>query len=334
MCKKIKYGEIKTTDSLAGEQWRDIEGFEGLYCISSLGRVRSCQRIDWQNRVVKEKILSQNDNGNGYLTVQLSKQGRSVRRYVHRLVAIAFIPNEENKPEVNHINEFEKWNNTVENLEWIDHIANVNYGTHNQRISKSNGGKANESSCKPVIKLSVNGEYLERYVSAADASRKNGLSIGCVQQCCKIDSHRYTAGGFLWCYENNYSPDMVNKIVIKYQNRYKNQKKRILSQSEKDRRSKMCRARVMGLGTGAKKICERNKAGDIIRVFSCAKLASLYTGTLYNSVLYCAQGRLKTGDAQRWVYYVNLSEEDKLYVNEHLTIISEVAVEDEFRQVD
>lgn len=105
------------------EIWKDIEGYEGLYQASNTGFIRSLDRIviDKNGRSVpyKGKVLSGTDNGRGYLKVALQQGGRETRKVVkvHRIIAQTFIPNPENKPEVNHINCI-KTDNRVENLEW------------------------------------------------------------------------------------------------------------------------------------------------------------------------------------------------------------------------
>ena len=107
------------------EIWKDIIGFEGVYEISSYGRVRS---------VKSGRILSTSKCGGcrGYLSVCLSKNGKRYGKLVHRLVAEAFISNINNLPEVNHLDE-DKTNNRVDNLEFCDHKYNMNYGSRNIR---------------------------------------------------------------------------------------------------------------------------------------------------------------------------------------------------------
>lgn len=108
------------------EEWRDIKGFGGLYQVSSLGRVRSIR-----------KILSPKDNGHGYKSVCLCLGLSRCYRYIHRLVAEAFIPNPEGLKEVDHI-DCSRDNNSVTNLRWISHKLNCKDITRSDRISKSN----------------------------------------------------------------------------------------------------------------------------------------------------------------------------------------------------
>ena len=164
------------------EIWKDIEGFEGLYQVSNLGRVKSLGNgLTWKT----ERILKTVRTKDGYLKLVLSKN--NVRKYfrVHRLVAQAFIPNPDNLPEVNHKNE-DKTDNRVENLEWCTLDYNIRYGTHFKR-----SGKARR---KPVLCVETGIVYPS--VSIAAISVK-GL-YGNISSCC--NGKRNTAYGYHWQY--------------------------------------------------------------------------------------------------------------------------------------
>lgn len=112
------------------EIWKDINGYEGIYQVSSLGRVRSLDRaLLGKNNVeykVKGKIRKISCTGKGYQNIQLSKEGRSKMFSIHRLVAEAFLDNPENLPVVNHI-DGNKSNNHIGNLEWVSYSDNINH---------------------------------------------------------------------------------------------------------------------------------------------------------------------------------------------------------------
>ena len=109
------------------ELWKSISGYEGLYEVSNIGRIKSVRRIGYKGRIVPERILKQNPDSYGYPIVGLHKDGKSKTRTVHRLVAEAFIPNPLHFKEVIHKDE-NKWNNCVDNLEWCTTQYNLTYG--------------------------------------------------------------------------------------------------------------------------------------------------------------------------------------------------------------
>lgn len=114
------------------ESWKNIKGYETFYKISSLGRVKSLAktitRKDGEVKNLSEKIIKPFLTKKGYKQIVLTKDGDKKKHYIHRLVAQAFIPNPNNLPEVNHINE-DKLDNEVVNLEWLSRIDNMRHGT-------------------------------------------------------------------------------------------------------------------------------------------------------------------------------------------------------------
>lgn len=127
-----------------GEFWKEIKGYEGYYEISNLGEVRSKDRIvkscHNSTQKIKGKIIAKCINSSGYEYVRLNKNGKSKMYFVHRLVAIAFIPNPKNLPLVNHKNECKTCNN-VENLEWCTNSYNQKYGSTTKRKVEKLGKK-------------------------------------------------------------------------------------------------------------------------------------------------------------------------------------------------
>lgn len=114
------------------EVWKPIDGYEGLYEVSSFGNVRSYKKSRWGLRD-NPKILN-GFMGKHYLTVVLCKD-KKITKYIHRLVAIAFIPNPEHHKEVNHI-DGNKTNNHVSNLEWVSHAGNMKHAIKNDLFGK------------------------------------------------------------------------------------------------------------------------------------------------------------------------------------------------------
>lgn len=112
------------------EIWNEIKGFDGNYSVSSEGRVRSNGLLKGKNS--KVRILKTELSKKGYLRVGLTKDGKQKKYLVHRLVAIAFLDNPNNLPEVNHRNEI-KTDNRVENLEWMSRRDNMNYGDRTKK---------------------------------------------------------------------------------------------------------------------------------------------------------------------------------------------------------
>ena len=141
------------------EEWRPIEGYEGLYEVSNTGRVRSLDMYVKGKgyRLHKGKVLSPAKNKNGYLKVNLHCNGKRKTITVHRLVAEAFIPNSDNLTQVNHRDE-DKTNNNVENLEWCDVKYNLSYGTARIRERDT---KIQKGLCTGLSRKEYRKQYVE-----------------------------------------------------------------------------------------------------------------------------------------------------------------------------
>lgn len=215
------------------EIWKDIKGYEGLYQVSNIGRIKSLGRtvikISLKGNIFTksypEKLLKFSKDTKGYLRTSLALNGINRTIKVHRVVAQAFIPNPNNLEQVNH-KDGDKKNNNVYNLEWCNNQKNQNhswttglrkkgkqhwsYGKQPEGLKKyleehkgvnhpSYGlkGIKNKNS-KKIIQYDSKNNFIKKWDSMADVHRLLGLNTGTICQCCK--GKRKTAGGYIWEY--------------------------------------------------------------------------------------------------------------------------------------
>jgi hypothetical protein len=178
------------------EHWRDIEGCEGFYQVSDRGRVRSLDRLVSSGgtmRLRRTKVLKARLNGAGYFHVALSRNGHTQTTLVSRLVAVAFIPNPENKPEVNH-KDGVKTHNDVGNLEWSTKSENHQHA-HRAGLKHSNLKLPYRGTLNGNSKLTEEDVLSIRLCLAAgmlgkDIARRTGMSASTISQI----KHRETWG--------------------------------------------------------------------------------------------------------------------------------------------
>lgn len=177
------------------EVWKDIKGYEGLYQVSNFGRVKSLRRsavLGKNIRQVKEKVIKPFITNKGYYQIFLSKNGKTSHKCVHRLVAMAFIPNPNEYLIINHKDE-NPLNNCVDNLEWCDYSYNNNYGNRNKIVSdKMTNGKLS----KKVLQLTLNGDFVKEYPSTKQVERELGFYHSHISKCCL--GTRDSAYGYKW----------------------------------------------------------------------------------------------------------------------------------------
>ena len=184
------------------EIWKDIEGYEGLYQVSNLGRIKSLGKYIHKlrgNIWTDEKIKKQHKDRDGYCRVNLYKNSKMKACMVHRLVAKAFIPNTENKKEINHI-DGNKDNNITSNLEWCTRTENERHA-YKTGLKNSRYGKENKNS-KPVIQYDLDMNIIAEYAGAREAGRKTGYNQSNITKCCNKCKHYNTVGGYIWKYKN------------------------------------------------------------------------------------------------------------------------------------
>ena len=246
------------------ESWKPVVGYEGLYEVSDLGRVRSLDRVvkgkrnsKWER---KGRILQQANRGNGYYAVGLYKSGTQKMYHVHRLVAVAFIPNPFNKPCVNHLDE-NKQNNAISNLEWATHKENTNWGSCVERSAKA--------SSKPVLQFTKAGEFLAEFYGAREAERATGVREQGISRCANRQAK--TAGGFIWVYSKDFNSDIITDRVLE-----------------------------AGKDSNGKTVQQFTMDGQFIAEYGSTCEASRETGTENSGISRCANGKRKSAGGYIW----------------------------------
>lgn len=229
------------------EKWKDIPKYEGIYQISTMGRIKVTRN---KNERILVGVL---DKSTGYRRFSLYKDGRVKKTYVHRLVAESFIPNAENKPEIDHINTI-RHDNRVENLRWVTRKENRNnpisldhlrvaftgensphYGRKRSKETKRKISEALKSSplnhgrtgvqCKnsqPVYQYDLKGNFIAGYTGQAEAARMTGIHQGDISNAC--NGKLSVAGGYLWRKTHidkigvnlDYKKSVRNRAVLQY----------------------------------------------------------------------------------------------------------------------
>lgn len=169
----------------------DFLGFPN-YEINTLGEVKNVKRESF--------LLGQKNKKSGYWSVQLSEKGNKKRFYLHRLVALAFLENKENKETVNH-KDGNLDNNSLENLEWATQKENSDHayrvlGREKNSFTREAIEKANKKTSKRVLKLSLDGEVLKEYPSLMEASREEGISRHSIRDVAK--GRKKSHKNFVW----------------------------------------------------------------------------------------------------------------------------------------
>lgn len=247
-----------------------IDGYEGLYQITSTGRVISADRYDKYNRHIGG-VLKHSFTPTGYHFVKLCKDGICKQFYIHQLVAKAFLPNPENKKCVDHIDN-NKDNNDISNLRWVTHLENMNNIITRRRMKEesakyiSQEGAENPFSRK-VSMFSLDGRFIKTFDSCGRASSETGINASAINRVCR--GERKQTHGFMFKY--------ASEAKMKIQKR-----------PDKNIHSKP----IIQLTNGGKEIAEYPSICEASRV----------TGFYAGNIGRAANGILKSYKGYKWQY--------------------------------
>ena len=189
-------------------EWKEIKGFEN-YQISNTGLIR------------KDGVILKPFDNNGYLRILLINGDKKKKKLIHRLVAETFIPNPDNKPQVNH-KDLNKKNNNVDNLEWVTNQENVQHAIQNiperrkqlkedmSKIGKKYGKQNGINSSKPVSQYSLDGKLIKTFSSAREAHIELGISYKCISKCCNGNLKTYK--GFIWKFASEEGVSTIERV--------------------------------------------------------------------------------------------------------------------------
>lgn len=185
--------------NLPDEEWRDVVGFEGLYCVSNMGRCASL-------RSGEMRLINPRKNPAGYMRIAIHVRPMNKQFMVHRLVAETFIPNPNNLPFVNHKDENTS-NNSVDNLEWCDRRYNNTYGT---ALSRAHETRKKNGHARTVYQYDLDGNYIAEYSSAYKAFQETGVNKAVLYGCLVGD--KISAGGFFFVRDKSEIPQRIEKM--------------------------------------------------------------------------------------------------------------------------
>lgn len=195
----MKFTQL-SSGSKANEIWKDIPGWEGVYQISNHGRMKSFKRISTGH------ILSNTNKCGWYLTRPLRhKKRKNETIRIHRLVALLFVQNPNNLPQVNH-KDGNKQNNYFENLEWVTPTENMKHAVKmNPEFVKPMNNYNQNIRPKSIIQYTINGKFVAEFKNSTEAQKATGVCKRNILQVASQDEYRpgltrKQAGGFVWKY--------------------------------------------------------------------------------------------------------------------------------------
>lgn len=297
---------------MESEIWKDVVGFEERYEVSNLGRLRSkdmtIHKSDGKIEHKKGRYIKLTPDKRGYVHhVFCSSQGVKKRMSIHRVVAMSFIDNPENKPHIDHINRI-RFDNRVENLRWCTLKENMNnpftldwlkvcrpnYKHSEQtrkKISEIQKGKTMpefqkqklRDKASPVCQYSKDGVFIRHFRSALHASEELNIQRNHILACCR--GERQTSGGYRWILKSDYLENENLSPIVRMK-----RPKRTLTEAQKQR----CRMILVGARKKLiRPVVQIDSDGNVLRRFDSITSASNILGLETSSITRCCQGKIK-----------------------------------------
>lgn len=197
----IEINNNRSLVDIPDEKWIQVSGYEELYSISSLGRLRAHEKVNGKGQTLSPKILKPTDNGHGYRIFNFRKDNIPKIILIHRVVALHFVDNPDNKPYVNHKNGI-KWDNRAINFEWVTKSENALhlFNTLGYRVWHKGKSGIIRSNSRPVEQYDINGSLISQFPSIRIAATTTNIHFSNIHAC--IDGRRKIAGGFTWKLKN------------------------------------------------------------------------------------------------------------------------------------
>lgn len=284
------------------EIWKDINGYDGFYQVSNMGRVKRVAKPNKSGHIYKERILKNAKASElGYQHVHLSKNGVSKWEQVHRLVAEAFVDKKDGCDIVNHLDNNPS-NNRADNLEWTTYEGNMQHAARQGRMRHhpENLKKAQESRKTAVV--AIKGNERIYFNSQSEAAKELGISHSHIAAACRKEYGYNTVGGYEWEYQDE-----------EYQKSLKPKKEKMTEEKRKEFQRKQMLGNKIMLGrhlskecieklrkTNAKAVMQFSKKGEFITEYFSTQEAKRETGISHIDT--CCRGERKTAGGYIWRY--------------------------------
>lgn len=281
------------------EVWMDVDGYEGFYQVSNLGRIKRVEHSDRLGHVFRERLLTITPDKRGYARVHLSKDGVAEWISVHRIVAKAFVPQKPGCNVVNHLDNNPS-NNSADNLEWTTSKGNMQHATMQGRMRYNPDNLKKAQRAKEIPVIAIKDGRRTWYKSGSEAGRLLGVSSGHIAAACRKEYGYKTVGGYEWEYAD---PELQSRQSPKKTSRDRDDvlreaRERMLGNDIMNGRKLSKKTKTKLSMANGRSVLQFNKAGEFVAEYHSANDATKKTGI--HHVNACANGKRKSAGGYVW----------------------------------